>query len=230
MSRRIVMIGLSLALLVLGAAGAYFAVRQLNEKQRMQEGGGSVDAVSGELNRAFSDVMSNIDISGPEGDWLATLDGDATKLTYTVSNRSKNLYKALVFDDFTLDKVAPREKATLPIKVRSLAPGESHSIVLHYDGLQWLGEDVPVNRIDLGWAEKGLDLSESWVAAIDPRSLQGGSGSTAKVSNSKGSSKATGIRVRLVEADARTLKERRDAALKAKTEADKPKEALPSKP
>ncbi len=72
---------------------------------------------------------------------------------------------------------------------------DRHTFALHYDGLTWIGHDVPVTRVDMDWAEKPLDFANSWVTVV--KALPSEPGVTVKLSESKGSSSATGVRVRL---------------------------------
>ena len=80
---------------------------------------------------------------------------------------------------------------------------------MHYDGLTWLGNHVEVNRIDLGWATKPLDFSQSWVISPSAEGLEKNPGVKIKLSDISGSSSHTGVPVPLAEADARAIKARR---------------------
>ena len=187
----------------------------------MQE---ALGAASDEIGKVLSSGLMQADMSGPRLDFSARLDGNVTVVAYTVSNRSDHSYKDVVLKGLTLGKVEPREQSSLPIKIAVLAPGAEHKFDLHYDGLTWLGNHVEVNRIDLGWATKPLDFSQSWVISPSAEGLEKNPGVKIKLSDISGSSSHTGVPVPLAEADARAIKARRDAALKS---TPVPKQAKP---
>jgi hypothetical protein len=211
MKRRTAIIVTAIAALVI-ALGAIFVLHQTRQRRGLERQ--ALEIASARLNQTLSTAMAHLDINGPHLEARAKLDGDVTTVTFTISNRTPNLYKEIRFHGLTLGKMEPREKAALPVEIAELAPGGSHTFALHYDGLAWIGDDVPVTRIDLLWAEKPLDFSNSWVTVV--KSPPSEPGVTVNSSEIKGSSSGGGGGVRLDEADARALKERRDAAWKAK--------------
>jgi hypothetical protein len=216
MNRRnaFIIAGIAVFGLAVLALGAVLATQWINRQRERQ-----IEAIrhaSGEFGKAISDAMASADMNGPDLDWRVKLDGDETIVTFTVSNRKPTAYKDVVLEGFVLGKKAPRENATLPMKIAELAPGASHSFDLHYDGLVWIGDEVTVDRIDTGWAAKLLDFSKKWVSVADPKPQSTRPGVTTKLSDYSGSSANTGVRVELDEKDARAIKARRDAAWKAK--------------
>jgi hypothetical protein len=203
--------GTALLALTIAAVVIAHGIKQRRELERE-----ALRIVSEQLNKSFAIGMADVDTSGPHLDCRAKLDGDITSVTFTISNRASNLYKDIIFQGFTLGKVQPREKATLPVKIAELAPGASYKFEFHYDGLKWIEDDLDVNRVDLSWAERLLDFSSSWVTSVDPKSLPSAPGVSISATESKGSSSHTGVRIPLDEADARAIKARHDADWKAK--------------
>jgi hypothetical protein len=207
----LIVAGTALLALTIGAVLIAHVIKQRREFERE-----ALRIASEQLSKSFAVGMADVDINGPHLDCLAKLDGDVTTVTITISNRATTLYKEVIFQGFTLGKVEPREKATLPVKIAELAPGVSHKFEFHYDGLKWIEDDLDVNRADLSWAERLLDFSSSWVTSVNPKSLPSAPGVSISATDFKGSSSHTGVRIPLDEADARALKARHDADWKAK--------------
>jgi hypothetical protein len=213
MKRRNGLIVAGTALLAL-TVGVVLIVRVIQARREFERE--ALRIASEQLSNSFAIGMADFDPGGPHLDCLAKLDGDVTNVTFTISNRATTWYNDVIFQGFTLGKVEPREKTALPVKIAELAPGASHKFELHYDGLKWIEDDLDINRADLSWAERLLDFSSSWVASVNPRSLPSESGVSIRVTDFKGSSSHTGVRIPLDEADARALKARHDADWKAK--------------
>ena len=186
MKRRHLLIIAGIGVLALGAVVAGFWFKRQRELQIEALG-----IASQEFGKAISRAMVDADMSGPDLDWRVKLDGDATNVTFTVSNRKPTSYKNIVLEGFVLGKQEPREKATLPVKIAELAPGASHTFDLHYDGLVWIGDEVTVDRIDTGWAAKLLDFSKRWVSVTKPESRSSDPSVTTKFSDYTGSSSNT---------------------------------------
>jgi hypothetical protein len=161
----------------------------------------------------------------PGLDYRVSLDGDVTTVTFTITNRSTSLCKELTCDGFTLGKIAPREKATLPIKVAELAPKASHEFVLHYDHVKWLGDEVTKDRIDTGWAQQPLSYSCSCVLAPDASAID--SSGKVKLGDSRISTDHHGVPVSLDKKTAEELKARRDLGRPSST-STKETHSLPS--
>jgi hypothetical protein len=210
MNRRNSLIVTAIAVLALGTV---FVLRQMQKRRELERE--ALRIASEQLKKTLSNTMTAVDL-GAHLDCLAKLDGDATTVTFTVSNRSSNTYRDMILQGFTLGKTEPREKATLPVRIAELAPGASHKFALHYDRLVWIGDDIPVSRIDMGWAEKPLDFSNSWVTVVNTKSLASDPSITSSATHLEGSSSTTGVQVPLDEEDARAIKSRRDALWKAK--------------
>lgn len=207
----LIVAGTALLALTIAAVLIGHVIKQRREFERE-----ALRIASDQLGKSFAIGMAGVDPGGPHLDCLAKLDGDVTNVTFTISNRASALYKVVIFQGFTLGKVQPREKATLPVKIAQLAPGASYKFELHYDGLKWIEDDLDVNRVDLSWAERLLDFSSSWVRSVNPKSLPSAPGVSISATDLKGSSSHTGVRIPLAEADARAIKARHDADWKAK--------------
>jgi hypothetical protein len=95
------------------------------------------------------------------------------------------------------------------VETVSLGEGSLYEVVARED-------DLDVNRADLSWAERLLDFSSSWVRSGNPKSLPSAPGVSISPTDFKGSGSHTGVRIPLVEADARAIKARDDADWKAK--------------
>jgi hypothetical protein len=213
MKRRNMLIVAGLAGFVFLALGGFLVYRQIEQQREVAE---AMRLATAQLSKSASAIWANADMTGPNLEWLATLDGDVTTLTFTISNRTSNMYKNISFQGFALGKIEPREKATLPVTIAELAPGASQQFILRYDRLVWLGDDIPVNRGDLNWAQQPLDYSTSWVTVVKSAPPASDPNVTIKSVESSGSGSLTGVPIRLDEKVARAIKERRDAVLKAK--------------
>jgi hypothetical protein len=211
----------SLTLAIVAAAAVFLLIARRNDQALVQE---AIGAASDDIGQVLSSGPMQADLTGPRLDFSARLDGDVTVVAFTVTKRSDNSYRDVVLNGPTLGKVEPRERSTLPIKIATLGPGAEHEFELHYLGVTWLGDDVPVDRIDLGWATRPLDFSESWVVSPSAEGFGKNKGVKIKLSDMSLSNANTSVPVPLAEADARSLKARRDAALKSKPA---PKEAKP---
>jgi hypothetical protein len=201
---------------VLLAALAAGAFRMVIERQRAKAQMAQALAQATAAT-ATANAMNNIDMNGPKFEWTARLAGDETTVTFTLLGSDKVRYKDIVLEGLTLGGIAPREQATLPIRVADLPAGTNHEFVLHYDKIGWIDDRVSANVLGTDWAVKPLDYTESWVAvplSVNPVALKGG---TTTMLESKGSARTTGVRVELDPIDAAALKSRRDAELKAKS-------------
>jgi hypothetical protein len=190
---------------------AIFFVLQARERQQRA----ILDAIgiaSGEFGKTLTESFSMQNLTL---DRLAKLDGVVTSLTLTFTNPGPRGIKNIVIEGLTLGREQPRERGELPLRISGLAPGASHRVVLHYDQLKWIDDSVAVNVIDISRATKPFDYKESYVLAGETRP---GSqpGVKVNIADSNKSTQSTGIPTYLDEADARALKQRRDAALKLK--------------
>ncbi len=205
----------------MAAAAVFLFMKRWNDQALVQE---AIGAASGDIGTVLSSGPLQADLTGPRLDFSARLDGDVTVVAFTVSSRSDNSYRDVVLNGLTLGKVEPRERSTLPIKIGALGPAAEYKFELHYLGVTWLGVDVPVDRIDLGWATKPLDFSESWVVSPSAEGFGKRKGVKIKLSDMSLSNTGTSVPVPLAEADARSLKARRDGVLKSNPA---PKDANP---
>ena len=139
------------------------------------------------------------------------LEGDVTTLTVTFTNPGPTSMKDVVIEALTLDKEEPRERATLPARFASLAPGATHQLILHFDKVRWIDDGVGVDRDDLAWARKPLEYKANWVVTGGPvHESRPGVEVNLNFGDSHASDSSLGL-IALDPEDARALKKRRDA-------------------
>jgi hypothetical protein len=151
----------------------------------------------------------------PRLQFKAVLDGETTILTVTVVNPNQISIKEAAFPTFKLGTRWPMESATLPVRVRELAPGASQQFVLHYNHDPRFNDEVGVDPIHIDWAVNRLDLSGSWFAWEEPNVRAGGENPTAKASTFHLDFQKTYPYLSLDPESARALKERDEERLKA---------------
>ena len=164
---------------------------------------GAASSVAGDLSNA----AATAGIVGPRLSAVPHVLGGVTTVSFTVTNTNAAAgYRDIAISGLSLAQIAPRESNTLPIRIPRLAAGESFSFDLHYDGLQWLGPDVPADRLDTNWATKPLDDAISWKVELPA------SAAKSESISASGSSNTRGAPIALDPAEARAMKAARDLA------------------
>lgn len=144
-------------LVATGLGGLWWQLRNVARARAARE---VMERVTGEMRNQWSGLMTRqMTFLGLEHQ--ASLEGDTTTLTLTLTNRNSVELTEVVVDPIKLGGVVPVEKADLPLKLDRLAPSSSKAVTLHFAKVPWtLRGDGPYAH-----AGAGLDLHEQWANA-----------------------------------------------------------------